>query len=238
MGDSFHIVVLTGAGISADSGVATFRGAGGLWEGRPVLSVATPEAWAEDPETVWRFYQSRRTQIQTVEPNPGHRALVTLEEGLRERGHGFTLVTQNVDDLHERAGSRPIHMHGELLRLACEACGRSVRDDEHLEPSFLPCPGCGHRALRPDVVWFGEIPYHLEEIGLALEAATHFFAIGTSGVVQPAASFLDAARAGGALTFVQSLDEPQNLDPRDSFHPGRSAAVLPGLVEELLAALD
>jgi NAD-dependent deacetylase len=232
------LVVLTGSGISADSGLATFRGAGGLWEGHRVEDVATPEAWAEHPETVWRFYQLRRAALSTVEPNAAHRALRLLEERVTGSGHDFLLVTQNVDDLHERAGSSPLHMHGELLRLACVRCGRSAREDQSFDPErFLACPSCAHPRLRPDVVWFGEIPYGFGEIRRAAEECTHFLAVGTSGLVYPAAGFLGLARGAGATTIVNSLDEPENLDPRDRFLPGRAAEVLPRLVEELLAEL-
>ena len=233
------VVVLTGAGISADSGVATFRGAGGLWEGHRVEEVATPEAWARDPALVWRFYQLRRAGLAEVAPNPAHEALAGLARELAGRGVAFTLVTQNVDDLHERAGSAPVHMHGELAVLRCQACGWTGRDLERLDPeAFAPCTGCGHERLRPDVVWFGEVPYHLDAIGEALDACTHFVSIGTSGLVYPAAGFLSAARARGAATWVNSLDEPDNLHPDDRFVPGRAAEVVPALCEELLAAVS
>ncbi len=222
------LVVLTGAGISADSGLATFRGAGGLWEGQPVEDVATPQAWARDPAMVWRFYQLRRAKLPSVEPNRAHRALAELERRLTARGVDFTLITQNVDDLHDRAGSTPLHMHGELAVLRCEACGQVVRDGEHLEPEvFVPCRACEHQRLRPDVVWFGEVPYHLETIAEAVERCTHFAAIGTSGLVYPAAGLLATARRSGARTYVNSLDAPDNLHPDDSFLPGRAVDVVP-----------
>lgn len=179
-----RVVVLTGAGISADSGLATFRGAGGLWEGRNVEEVATPEAWAADPVSVWRFYQERRAALAAVQPNPAHRSLVRLEKFLTEFGGAFTLITQNVDDLHDRAGSQAIHMHGELLQLRCENCGGRVRDAKHFRSDqFLPCPKCDYSRLRPDVVWFGEIPYALDLMAERVAACTHFLSIGTSGVV-------------------------------------------------------
>ncbi len=233
---SLSVVVLTGAGVSADSGVATFRGAGGLWEGRRVEDVATPEAWARDPETVWRFYQLRRAQIATVEPNPAHHALARLERELEATGARFTLVSQNVDDLHQRAGSTVIAMHGQLARLRCEACGAVVEDREHTDPAgFVPCPGCGHERLRPDIVWFGEIPMHMEAIERAVLDCQHFVTIGTSGVVYPAAGYLEIARACGAMTWVNSLDEPENLHQADRFLPGRAAEVVPAQVERWLA---
>ena len=232
------MVVLTGAGVSADSGLATFRGAGGLWEDRRIEDVATPEAWRRDPDRVWSFYQIRRARLSTVEPNDAHRALARLGAGLQEAGIPFILVTQNVDDLHERAGSEPIHMHGELAMLLCERCGWRGRDLANTDSdTFVPCPDCGWERLRPDVVWFGEIPYHLEQIDAALGSCTHFVAVGTSGSVYPAAGYLDMARALGATTVVQSLDEPLNVHPSDRFLPGRAVEVVPGLVEELLVEL-
>jgi NAD-dependent protein deacetylase/lipoamidase len=229
------VLVLTGAGVSADSGVATFRGAGGLWEGHALEDVATPEAWRRDPALVWRFYQLRRAALATVAPNAAHRALVELERRLTATGARFTLVTQNVDDLHERAGSRNLlHMHGELAVLACERCAARERDLEHVDPAaFVPCPGCGHARLRPDVVWFGEMPYHMDAIEAALEECTHFLAVGTSGVVYPAAGFLAQARASGARTWVQALDAPENVGHADTFVPGRAAEALPMLLAEL-----
>ena len=231
-----HFVIMSGAGISADSGVATFRGAGGLWEGKRIEDVATPRAWGRDPEGVWRFYQTRRAGLLEVEPNPAHHALVKLERTLEERGEHFTLITQNVDDLHERAGSKNLlHMHGELSILACERCGTKGRDLENLDPTvFQPCPACGHERLRPDVVWFGEVPYHLEEIESALSTCTDFIAVGTSGQVQPAASFLEFVRSQGANTWVLALERPENVHPADTYIEGRAAVTMPKLVDELL----
>jgi NAD-dependent deacetylase len=233
-----ELVVLTGAGVSADSGLATFRGAGGLWEGRRVEEVATPEGWAADPVSTWRFYQLRRAALGEVEPNPAHHALARLEHELTEAGVPALLVTQNVDDLHERAGSEPLHMHGELSVLLCEICGHRVRDLEALDPDrFVPCERCGHPRLRPGVVWFGERPHGIPRIERALARCTHFLAVGTSGQVHPAAGFLAAARTVGARTLVTGLDEPENLSGGDRFVPGRAAEVLPRLVDELLAEL-
>jgi NAD-dependent deacetylase len=233
-----HLFVLTGAGISADSGLSTFRDAGGLWEGRRPEDVATPLAWRTERALVWRFYQERRAALARVAPNAAHRALAELERRLAARDVGFTLVTQNVDDLHARAGSTPLHMHGELAVLRCEACGARARDLAHTDPrAFVPCATCGAPALRPDVVWFGELPCHLEAIERALRAATHVLAVGTSGQVWPAAGFLEVARAMGASTWVQALERPANSHPEDRFRAGRAAQVLPGLLEELEADL-
>ena len=232
------IVVLTGAGVSADSGVATFRGAGGLWEGRRVEDVATPDAWRRDPAQVWSFYQVRRAGLSTVEPNDAHRALAKLGAELEGAGIPFHLVTQNVDDLHERGGWDPIHMHGELAVLLCERCGWRGHDLENVDPDvFVACPECDWERLRPDVVWFGEMPYHLSQIDAALQQCTHFLAVGTSGQVYPAAGYSDQARSRGAATIVQSLDEPMNVHPTDRFVSGRAADVVPQLVDELLTEL-
>lgn len=238
MAPHHHIVVLTGAGISADSGVRTFRDAGGLWEGHRVLDVATPEGWHRDPPLVWRFYQERRAQLREVEPNAAHRSLAVLATALAAKGHELTLVTQNVDDLHDRAGSKALHMHGELLALRCAECGAVVVDREHFDPiRFVPCGACGHARLRPHIVWFGELPFYMAEIEHALAHCTHFLAIGTSGKVWPAAGMLHTARAAGAITWVQSLDAPDNLDHRDRYRQGRAAVVVPTMLAELAREL-
>lgn len=227
-----HLVVLTGAGCSAESGLATFRDNDGLWEGHPVQDVATPEAWARSPKTVWRFYQLRRAQLQSAEPNAAHQALAHFPGAI-------TLVTQNVDDLHQRAGSTPIAMHGELNKLRCQACDHIVVDTENLCPdTFVPCPACGHPRLRPHIVWFGEVPLALEEIQAAMQRCTHFAAIGTSGVVYPAAGLLAQARQRGARTFVNSLDAPDNLHPQDTFMPGPATKIAPGLLQEIHASME
>ena len=233
------VLVLSGAGVSADSGVPTFRDARGLFEGRRPDDVATPAAWARDPELVWRFYQERRAALRAVAPNAAHAALAALEARLTEAGVGFLLVTQNVDDLHERAGSRAlVHMHGELSVLRCERCGGRERDLERCDPArFLACAACGHGRLRPDVVWFGEIPHGLERIEAALARCTHFLCVGTSGVVWPAAGLIGAARAQGAATWVQSLEPPENLAHGDRFVPGRAVDAVPALCVELAERL-
>jgi len=220
-----NLVILTGAGISAESGISTFRDAGGLWETHRFEDLASPQGFARDPALVHRFYNLRRGQLRVVQPNAAHVALATLERAWAARGD-FLLVTQNVDDLHERAGSqRLLHMHGELRKLRCAACGEITpwQDDAGTD---TPCPGCARAgAMRPDIVWFGEMPYHMEEIGAAMVQADVFCAIGTSGIVYPAAGFAaEAARnrrgcvlyeinpkpAGNAL-FDQVIAAPATL---------------------------
>lgn len=224
---------MTGAGISADSGVRTFRDSDGLWEGQRPEDVATPEAWARDPALVWRFYQERRAQLATVNPNPAHTALTEAAQRLASRGDVLTLVTQNVDDLHERAGSTAIHMHGELAVLRCEQCDNKERGLDRVQAdAFLSCAACNHR-LRPDIVWFGELPYYLDQIETALLDCSHFLAIGTSGQVYPAAGMLQIARERGAKTYVQALELPSNADARDSFTAGRAAQIVPELLSSI-----
>ena len=233
-GTRHHVLVLTGAGISADSGVRTFRDAGGLWEGHRVEDVATPEGWARDPKLVWRFYQERRAQLRTVEPNAAHHALAEFARRAAAAGHDTTLVTQNVDDLHDRAGSDVLHMHGELVRLRCEMCEDVVENRDDLDPElFVRCFECEHPRLRPHIVWFGEIPLGLATIEQAMRRCTHFVAIGTSGKVWPAAGMLQQARDRGAVTWVQSLDAPDNLANGDRWRQGRAAVVVPTLLDEL-----
>jgi NAD-dependent deacetylase len=190
-----NIVILTGAGISAESGISTFRDHNGLWETHRFEDLATPEAFRRDPVLVHRFYNARRAQLKSVQPNAAHAALARLEqEWLGE----FLLVTQNVDDLHERAGSeRLLHMHGEIRKLRCAACNDVVWHEEDAGPELI-CRACGVTGrMRPDIVWFGEMPYGMEEIYAAVERADIFVAIGTSGVVYPAAGLVAAARGNG-----------------------------------------
>ena len=223
-----NIVVLTGAGISAESGVPTFRAADGLWEGHRVEDVATPEAFERDPETVQRFYDARRAHLADVGPNPAHRALAELETQ-----HDLLVVTQNVDDLHERAGSRNVvHMHGELLSAWCLACDGRFRWSATLldQPG---CPGCGERSLRPDIVWFGEYPYELDRIDAALARADLFVSIGTSGAVYPAAGFVGAARAHGARTLELNLEPSHGTSLFEEHRHGPASTVVPAWVREL-----
>ena len=196
-----RIVVLTGAGISAESGLRTFRAEDGLWEDHPIEDVATPEAFVRDPALVHRFYNARRTAAAQAQPNAAHRALADLA-----RRHDLTLVTQNVDDLHERGGSSDvIHMHGELTSALCAACGHRWPSPADTDTTML-CPACGTAAVRPDIVWFGEMPYHMEQIWAAIEQADIFAAIGTSGQVYPAAGFGQHARRSGAHCVELNLD--------------------------------
>jgi NAD-dependent deacetylase len=196
---SRHIFVLTGAGVSAESGLGTFRDKSGegIWAHFDPMKLATPEAFAHDPETVLAFYDMRRRNLLNARPNAAHLALARLESALAERGGRLSLVTQNIDDLHERACSRRvIHMHGELLKARCQHC-ESVRiRSEDLAPRDA-CPNCGRAGgLRPHVVWFGEMPLHMDAIDRALRRADLFVAIGTSGAVYPVSGFVAGARGG------------------------------------------
>jgi len=234
MAQNRNIVILTGAGISAESGIDTFRDGGGLWEQHRVEDVATPEAYARDPDLVLRFYDMRRAAIQTKAPNAAHLALARLEA---EWEGEFTLITQNVDDLHDRAGSRSlIHMHGEHLSVWCEACDARSRWAGGLIER-PPCPACGARALRPDIVWFGEMPYRMEEIYAAVREADIFVSIGTSGAVYPAAGLVRAAREMGAHCVELNLERSQGSAWFHETRLGRAGKVVPPWVEELLVAL-
>ncbi len=232
MRDISSIVILTGAGISAESGIATFRGPGGLWEGQRVEDVCTPAALGRDPALVHRFYDLRRAALSGVVPNAAHEALARLD---REWDGELLIVTQNVDDLHERAGARRLlHMHGELRSALCARCDTRVAWDSDLPPA-TPCPSCGSPALRPDIVFFGEMPYAMDRIEAALARADLFVSIGTSGAVYPAAGFVRTARWNGAQTLEL------NLDPSDGsihFHEsrmGRASDLVPAWVDALLA---
>ena len=228
------IVVLTGAGISAESGLATFRGADGLWEGHRVEDVASPEGFLINPALVQRFYNERRAALDQVRPNAAHEALVRLEQ---EWPGDFLLVTQNVDDLHERAGSRNLrHMHGELRSGLCQDCGGRVPWSGDMSGASA-CPRCGVQgAMRPDIVWFGEIPYHMDTIMAALDACGLFIAVGTSGNVYPAAGFVRVARRRGARTIEVNLAGTAASDAFDERRTGPATEVLPALAEELLTA--
>jgi NAD-dependent deacetylase len=232
MKDIRNIVILTGAGISAESGIDTFRSEGGLWEKHRVEDVATPEAFARDPDLVLRFYDMRREAIQTKQPNAAHQALARLDA---EWAGELLIVTQNVDDLHERAGAkRVLHMHGEHLNAWCTACDvRSPWTEPLIDRPA--CPACGERALRPDVVWFGEMPYGMDEIYAALREADLFVSIGTSGAVYPAAGLVRNARELGAATLELNLEPSQGSLWFDETRHGPATQVVPAWVQEMLS---
>lgn len=226
-----NIVILTGAGISAESGIDTFRGGGGLWEQHRVEDVATPEAFARDPDLVLRFYDMRRAAIQEKEPNAAHHALAELDA--RWDGE-LLIVTQNVDDLHERGGARRVlHMHGEHLNAWCTSCDvRSRWTGALIERP--PCPVCQARTLRPDVVWFGEMPYRMGEIYAALREADLFVSIGTSGAVYPAAGLVRNARELGIRTLELNLERSQGSQWFHETRLGPATEVVPAWVAEIL----
>ncbi len=234
--DGPRIAILTGAGISADSGVSTFRDPDGVWAKYDYRDVATPEGFAGNPDLVHAFYNARRAGVKAAEPNAAHRALARLEEKL---GEALTLVTQNVDDLHERGGSRRvIHMHGELMKARCTACGIVHRwlGDLSVETR---CPDCkADHAMRPDVVWFGEIPMFMDEIAVAIDNATLFVSIGTSGNVYPAAGFVGQARAMGIPCIELNLEPSENAWAFSDARYGRASEIAPLWVEEILSSLD
>jgi NAD-dependent deacetylase len=226
------VVVLTGAGISAESGLRTFRDAGGLWEGFAIADVATPEGFARDPDTVLDFYDARRRAALAAAPHAAHLALARLE---RELDGGVLVVTQNVDDLHERAGSAAlVHMHGELLSALCTACSARTPWAGDLA-SRPPCPTCGRAALRPDIVWFGEMPYALDRIEHAVRGCDVFVSIGTSGEVYPAAGYAALAAASGARTVELNLVPSAAGVPFDVVIVGPASDVVPAWVAQMLA---
>ena len=226
-----NIVILTGAGISAESGVDTFRSAGGLWEQHRVEDVATPEAFARDPDLVLRFYDMRRAAIQEKRPNAAHFALAELDA---KWDGNLLIVTQNVDDLHERGGARRVlHMHGEHLNAWCTSCDvRSRWTDALIDRPA--CPVCQARTLRPDVVWFGEMPYRMGDIYAALREADLFVSIGTSGAVYPAAGLVRNARELGIQTLELNLERSQGSQWFHETRLGPATEVVPVWVSEIL----
>jgi NAD-dependent deacetylase len=229
-----RVFVLTGAGISAESGLRTFRDSNGLWAGYRVETVATPEGWEANPELVWQFYSQRRREAQVSQPNAAHYALAELEKRIGDR---FFLCTQNVDDLHERAGSRNlVHMHGELFKSRCEAgCGAPFIQDSHRYNSIQEIPncGCGSR-LRPHIVWFGEIPLEMTRIQQEIDRCSILLVVGTSGAVHPAASFVHwakARRAAPAKAYYVGPEEPLNAGAFTHIVLGRAGEKLPNLFE-------
>lgn len=229
VGPGDRVFVLTGAGISAESGIKTFRDAGGLWEEHRVEDVASPEGWARDPALVWRFYSLRRQQAATVEPNLAHEALAALEQAI---GGRLFLCTQNVDPLHERGGSTQVHhMHGELEKSRCARCDRPPFEDRslYMDATALPrCDRCGG-AIRPHICWFGEVPFGMDVIIGALEASTLFVTIGSSGAVYPAAGFVRAAKSLGQRTVYVGPERPENAHAFDDCRLGTATAVVPSL---------
>lgn len=224
---SDHVFILTGAGVSAESGIPTFRDAGGLWRNYRFEDVASPQAWGRDPRLVWDFYSMRRRVASAARPNPAHFALAGLEKSLAGR---FFLCTQNVDNLHEQAGSsRVVHMHGELFKSRCDSCSRPPFDDAQLyeSPAELPLCSCGG-AIRPHICWFGETPFHLDLIFAALDECTVFLAMGTSGTVEPAASFAAHARPRARAYYI-GPEAPANRSLFDESFLGKAGEVLPAL---------
>lgn len=227
------IVVLTGAGVSAESGIKTFRDSNGLWENHRIEDVCTPEAFVRNPALVQQFYNARRQQlISDAHPNPAHLALAAFEQQFQGN---FTLVTQNVDDLHERAGSRNlIHMHGELLKARCSRSGRIISWRESIDTT-TPCPCCNQPgALRPHIVWFGEIPLDMDKIEMALAQCDLFVAIGTSGQVYPAAGFVQMATAYGAHTVELNLEPSQGRNLFQAHHYGPASVTVKDFFNALL----
>jgi NAD-dependent deacetylase len=228
-----NIVILTGAGVSAESGLATFRGPDGLWEGHRVEDVATPEAFRRDPALVHAFYDARRERLGTVEPNAAHKALAQLDA---EWPGKLLLVTQNVDDLHERAGSRRLlHMHGKLTSAWCLACDERFAWRGSMGEG-ASCPECESEGqVRPDIVWFGEMPYEMERIDVALRRCDLFASIGTSGAVYPAAGFVQTARYCGARTLEINLEPSLGSYLFDTSRAGPAGELVPQWVDEVLA---
>jgi NAD-dependent deacetylase len=223
-----RVFVLTGAGVSAESGIPTFRGVNGLWRNYPIEEVASLYAWSVNPQLVWEFYSMRRRVAAAAEPNPAHGALARLEQRL---GNRLFLCTQNVDNLHEQAGTRnTVHMHGELFKSRCDRCNRAPFEDTQLyePPQEIPRCECGGR-IRPHICWFGEVPFEMDRIARELERCTVFMAIGTSGVVEPAASFV-AHLAGRARTIYIGPEEPANARAFAECHLGKAGKVLPKML--------
>ena len=230
-----NIVILTGAGVSAESGLATFRGADGLWEGHRIEEVASPEGFARNPALVQHFYNLRRAALKSSQPNAAHQAIARLQ---REWAHGqVTLITQNVDDLHERGGSSEVlHMHGELLKVRCTQCASVLSWQDDITPE-VPCLGCGRKnSLRPDIVWFGEMPYCMDEIADRLAQADIFAAIGTSGKVYPAAGFVLEAARRGARTVEFNLETSEISSAFAEHRIGPAGVRVPEWVAALLAS--
>lgn len=220
-----RVFALTGAGISAESGIPTFRGEGGLWRGYRVEEVACPEAWERDPLLVWRFYSMRRKAAADKLPNPAHMALADLEQQMGDR---LLICTQNVDSLHEMAGSRRVvHMHGRLFQSRCDTCTRPPFEDQNVHEEEIPHCECGGK-IRPHICWFGEVPFELDRIFAELERCTWFIAVGTSGLVHPAAGFVAHARLHGHVrTAYVGPEQPANRAMFDQVLLGKAGELLP-----------
>jgi len=230
-----RIVILTGAGLSAESGLHTFRDRGGIWEKYDLTEVATPEAFARNPAFVLDFYNQRRRANEDVKPNAAHEALARLEQ---QHGGAVWVVTQNIDPLHEMAGAHNlIHMHGEITKALCAECGhREVWGMADITPQST-CPACATMGrMRPDVVWFGEMPYQMEEIFGLLAQTDLFVSIGTSGTVYPAAGFVEIAREAGAWTLELNLEPSEGVSQFHHAVQGRATQTVPALVEQILRA--
>jgi NAD-dependent deacetylase len=230
LNDNDSVFVLTGAGISAESGIPTFRGNGGMWNNIPFEQVASIDAWRRDPALVWEFYSWRRDVAEPCKPNPAHIALAEWQGKLRDR---LFLCTQNVDSLHEQAGSMDvIHIHGHLFRSRCERCDSPAFEDARRYPTadLIPRCECGAQ-IRPDICWFGEIPFHLDRIFTEAQHRTVMLAIGTSGHVEPAASLVSLLkRKPGARAYYIGLEEPANAHAFDEVFLGRAGELLPRLL--------
>ncbi len=226
-----RIVILTGAGLSAESGLGTFRDRDGLWTKYDLEEVATPQGFARNPELVHAFYNARRANLLAAAPNAAHEALARLQAAAPDR---VEIITQNIDDLHERAGATSVcHMHGELRRALCAHCGHRWDAPVEMHPED-PCPSCAAPATRPDVVWFGEYPYHMGRIEAALQRCDLFVAIGTSGQVYPAAAFVQDADAAGARTLELNLEASDVSHQFNEVREGPATQIVPPWVDEVL----
>ena len=229
-----HILVLTGAGISAESGIPVFRSEDGLWENHRVEDVATPEGFERNPQLVHDFYNQMRQSVKSKQPNAAHLALTKLQAQMEQRQGRVIIVTQNVDDLHEKAQSHDvIHMHGELNSILCTHCGKSYEWHEDCDGT-TECKFCGHKTMRPDIVWFGEIPYHMDAIERAIMQCDLFIAIGTSGVVYPAAGFVSYCSRQGKPCLEFNLTPSANSGVFTHSYLGKAGTTLPAFVDYFL----
>ena len=231
------LFVLTGAGISAESGMGTFRDTDGVWARFDPMKLASPQGFEQDPDLVQSFYNARRQSLLTAAPNPAHVALARLEDELGARGGELFLCTQNIDDLHERAGSRHVvHMHGELRKARCMVCNAVTQWDTDLG-GHDDCRSCGTNGMmRPHIVWFGEIPLYMDDIQNALEDSDMFVSIGTSGAVYPAAGFVSEARQMGIRTCEINLEPSDNARVFEERHYGPASEAVPAWVEHILSS--